>query len=51
VREEDVVARPGGDELMVLATRTATDQAIAEVAQRLVDAVAEPFEVHGHEGS
>ncbi len=49
VREEDLVARPGGDEFMVVATRTATDHAIAEVAHRLVDAVVEPFEIDGHE--
>ena len=49
VREEDLVAHPGGDEFMVLATRTATDHAIAEVAHRLIDAVVEPFEINGHE--
>ena len=49
MREEDLVARPGGDEFTVVCTRTATDHAIAEVAQRLVDAVVEPFEIDGHE--
>ena len=49
VREEDLVARPGGDEFTVIATRTATDHAIAEVAQRLIDAVIEPFQVDGRE--
>jgi diguanylate cyclase (GGDEF)-like protein/PAS domain S-box-containing protein len=49
VREEDLVARPGGDEFTVVCTRTATDHAIAEVAQRLVDCLAEPFEIAGHE--
>jgi diguanylate cyclase (GGDEF)-like protein len=49
VREEDLVARPGGDEFIVVCTRTATDHAIAEVAQRLVDATKEPFEVDGRE--
>jgi diguanylate cyclase (GGDEF)-like protein/PAS domain S-box-containing protein len=49
VREEDLVAHPGGDEFMVLATRTASDHAIAEVAHRLVDAVLEPFEIDDHE--
>jgi diguanylate cyclase (GGDEF)-like protein/PAS domain S-box-containing protein len=49
VREEDLVARPGGDEFTVVCTRTANDGAIAEVAQRLVDAVIEPFEIDGHE--
>ncbi len=49
VREEDLVARPGADEFTVVATRTATDRAIAEVAQRLIDAVIEPFELDGRE--
>jgi len=49
VREEDLVARPGGDEFTVVCTRTATDHAIAEVAQRLVGAVVEPFEIDGRE--
>jgi len=49
VREEDLVARPGGDEFTVVCTRTATDRAITEVAERLVDAVIEPFELDGHE--
>jgi diguanylate cyclase (GGDEF)-like protein len=49
MREEDLIARPGGDEFTVVATRTATDHAIAEVAQRLIDAVIEPFELDGHE--
>ena len=49
VREEDLVARPGGDEFTVVCTRTDTDGAIGEVAQRLVDAVDEPLEVDGQE--
>jgi diguanylate cyclase (GGDEF)-like protein/PAS domain S-box-containing protein len=49
VREEDLVAHPGGDEFHVVCTRTATDHAIAEVAQRLVDSLIEPFDVEGRE--
>jgi diguanylate cyclase (GGDEF)-like protein/PAS domain S-box-containing protein len=45
VREEDLVARPGGDEFTIVCTRTATDHAISEVAQRLVDVVDEPLEI------
>jgi diguanylate cyclase (GGDEF)-like protein len=49
VREEDLVARPGVDEFTVVCTRTATDHAISEVAQRLIHCMAEPFEIGDHE--
>ena len=49
VREEDLVARVGGDEFTVVCTRAASDHAIAEVAGRLVQAVVEPFEIDGRE--
>ncbi len=49
VRDEDLVARPGGDEFTVICTRTASNGAVPEVAQRLVDAVIEPFELDGRE--
>jgi diguanylate cyclase (GGDEF)-like protein/PAS domain S-box-containing protein len=49
VRDEDIVARPGGDEFVVVSTRTDSDQAIARIAQRLLDAFAEPFDVEGRE--
>lgn len=49
VREEDFVARPSGDEFTIVATRTRTDHAIDEVAQRVVDTVAEPFDLDGNE--
>ena len=49
VREEDLVARQGGDEFALVCTRTGSDHAIEEVAQRLVDAVVEPFDVDDRE--
>ena len=49
VREEDLVSHPGGDEFAAVCTRAGTDHAIDAVAQRLVDAVVEPFEVAGRE--
>ena len=51
VREEDLVARHGGDEFAVVCARTTTDHAVAEVARRLVDALVEPFDIDGHEVS
>ena len=51
VREEDLVARNGGDEFAVVCARTTTDHAVAEVAGRLVDALVEPFDIDGHEVS
>ncbi len=49
VRSEDVLARPGADEFFVVATRPDSDQAVAALAERLLDAVAMPFSVEGHE--
>jgi diguanylate cyclase (GGDEF)-like protein len=51
MREEDLVARHGGDEFAVVCARTTTDHAVAEVAQRIVDALVEPFEIEGREVS
>ena len=49
VREEDLVARPGGDEFIVVCTRAANDHAIAEVATRLVAAAVKPFQIDAGE--
>ena len=49
VREEDLVARPSGDEFTVVCTRAANDRAIAEVAKRLVNAAVKPFQIDGGE--
>jgi diguanylate cyclase (GGDEF)-like protein/PAS domain S-box-containing protein len=48
VRDEDIVARPGGDEFVVVSTRTDSDHAVARIAKRMVEAFAEPFEAGGH---
>ncbi|MFL9501866.1 diguanylate cyclase domain-containing protein [Rhodopseudomonas palustris] len=47
VREQDQVFRVGGDEFVVLLPGTRTDDA-APVAQRIIAAIAEPFELAGH---
>ena len=49
VTEPDrLVARMGGDEFVVLIPRSADDRELARVARTVLDAFAEPFEVHGH---
>lgn len=47
VREQDQVFRVGGDEFVVLLPGTRTDDA-APVAQRIIGAIGEPFELAGH---
>ncbi len=49
VPDGGLVARPGGDEFTVVCTLTPDDGPVANVAQRLVDAVIEPFLVNGRE--
>ena len=48
VRETDVVARIGGDEFAVLATNVDDQQCAALVAEKLVAALAQPFDILGH---
>lgn len=48
VRACDTVARPGGDEFLLLFPQTGEDGA-ARLAERLVAAIATPFRVDGHE--
>ncbi len=51
LRSTDTVARLGGDEFLVLAESDATVGTVSAIAQRLVDAVAEPLSLDGHEVS
>jgi diguanylate cyclase (GGDEF)-like protein/PAS domain S-box-containing protein len=51
-RDTDLVARQGGDEFLLLVAdvdRAETDAAIRQVADRVVGAMAEPFDLHGIE--
>ena len=49
VRRGDTVARLGGDEFAVLLEDITTQEDATRVAQRLIDAVAAPFSIAGHE--
>jgi diguanylate cyclase (GGDEF)-like protein len=48
VRETDTVARLGGDEFAILQAQATTQDEAAELAQRILDAIAEPIEINGH---
>ncbi len=47
VREGDTVARQGGDEFVLLLTETREEKDVSMIAQKLLQAVSEPFEVGG----
>ena len=47
VREHDLAARLGGDEFAVLLTRVRDLDTVHACAQRIVDTLAEPFNLHG----
>lgn len=49
VRGTDTLARMGGDEFIVVLVNTRDTRAAARVAQQLLHALREPFEVAGHE--
>ncbi|WP_119168988.1 putative bifunctional diguanylate cyclase/phosphodiesterase [Algihabitans albus] len=48
VRETDVVARIGGDEFAILATNLDDEQSAALVADKVIAALSQPFEIFGH---
>jgi len=47
--QENVLARQGGDEFTVLLTTLRHAEDAARVAQRILDALASPFRIEGHE--
>ncbi len=49
LRAEDTVSRVGGDEFTALLPGIGHSQAVAEVAQRLLEALAQPVEITGQE--
>ncbi len=49
VRPRDVVARLGGDEFTILLNRSGEDEDVTRVAERIQNALCEPFKVDGYE--
>ncbi len=48
VREEDMVARVGGDEFVIIQTSSCNEpQAAIRLAERLIDAISRPYELSG----
>lgn len=49
VRATDTVARLGGDEFVVLLTQVADDPDISQIASKIINAVAQPIDLAGHD--
>jgi diguanylate cyclase (GGDEF)-like protein/PAS domain S-box-containing protein len=49
LREDDTIARMGGDEFTILLGDVTAAEDAAKIAQKLLDTVAEPLRVEGHE--
>jgi diguanylate cyclase (GGDEF)-like protein len=49
VREEDTVARLGGDEFAIIQVATAQRADVTALAQRLIDALSQPYEIDGQQ--
>jgi diguanylate cyclase (GGDEF)-like protein/PAS domain S-box-containing protein len=49
VRDVDTVARLGGDEFVILLTDVAHEDAVATLAQQVLEALAQPLTIQGHE--
>ena len=48
MRDGDVVARLGGDEFVIMATGLATEEQAAGLAQKMLDAFTQPFQLSQH---
>ncbi len=49
LRESDTVARNGGDEFVVILEKIDQAGSIAIASQKIIDAITQAFDVHGHE--
>jgi len=48
IRESDTICRQGGDEFIILVSGLNEIDIIARLAQKILDAISEPFELAGH---
>ena len=48
VREEDTVARPGGDEFILVLRHISGPDHAATVALKVIEALSQPFDIEGH---
>jgi diguanylate cyclase (GGDEF)-like protein/PAS domain S-box-containing protein len=49
VRDTDTVARLGGDEFNIILTEIENTSAIQRISKKIIDSMAEPFNIQGHE--
>lgn len=49
IRETDMVARLGGDEFTILLPNLREEQSAIDVAERIIEELAQPFNLHGYE--
>lgn len=49
IREEDTVARMGGDEFTLLAARMSSREDATRIAEKILPVVAKPYSIEGHE--
>jgi diguanylate cyclase (GGDEF)-like protein len=49
IRDGDIVARIGGDEFLLLQTGASQPEAAAQLADRLIKKLAEPYDLDGHQ--
>ncbi|MGH8582361.1 MAG: diguanylate cyclase domain-containing protein [Gammaproteobacteria bacterium] len=49
MRKEDTAARTGGDEFVIVLSGLASEQDVVVAARKILDEVARPFHIEGHE--
>ncbi len=47
IRDSDILARIGGDEFAIIVTQSEDANADAQIAQRVIDSISEPFDIDG----